>query len=147
PIRLGIANISRLPIMLSMARSRAMRMASGEWRVEDLRFSLSLFATPYSLFAIRHSRLHQRAIVETAVEPVLIARDILLHPDVDEGLVQRDARHLGEGDIDKAFHVGIVFRLVADGSRATRAVDQSVHFRRLVAHGVEDGIVAVIAPV
>src|SRR5262249_57068663 len=112
PIRLGIANISRLPIIVSMGL-----------------------------------RLYERAVVETAVEPVLIARDVLLHRDVDEGLIQRDARHLGESNIDKALHVGIVLRLVADGSGGARAVDQLVHLARLVAHGVEDGIIAVIAPV
>src|ERR1700754_360845 len=69
PIRLGIANISRLPIMVSMGLG-----------------------------------LYECAVIETTVEPVLIARDVLLHRDVDEGLVQRNARHLGEGKIDKALH-------------------------------------------
>src|SRR5690349_25111694 len=41
-------------------------------------------------------RLHERAVVETAVEPVLIARDVLLHRDVDEGLIPLDARHFSE---------------------------------------------------
>src|SRR5699024_12400260 len=52
--------------------------------------------------------LHQRTIVQPAVEPVLIAGDVLLHRDVDEGLVQRDARHLGESQINETLHVGIV---------------------------------------
>ena len=91
--------------------------------------------------------LHQRAIIEAAVEPVLIARDVLLHRDVDEGLIQRDARDVGEGEIDEALHVGVVGRGVAGRGGGARAVDQLVHLRRLVAHGVEDGIVAVIAPV
>ena len=81
------------------------------------------------------------------MEPVLIARDVLLHRDVDEGLIQRDARHVGKGEIDEAFDVGVVGCLVAGRGRNARAIDQLVHVGRFVVHGVEDGIVAVIAPV
>jgi hypothetical protein len=64
----------------------------------------SLFAIRYSPFAIRRpSPLHQRAIIEPAVEPILIARDILLHRDVDEGLVQRNARNIAEGEPTNPF--------------------------------------------
>src|ERR1043165_530459 len=120
-------------------------MASGEWLLFTSVFHYSLLPIRYSPLALL--RLHQRAVVETAVEPVLIARDVLLHRDVDEGLVQRDARDVGEGEIDEALHVGVVGRGVAGGSGGARTVDELVHLRRLVAHGVEDGIVAVIAPV
>src|SRR5207248_2926635 len=43
----------------------------------------------YDLAIIACSRLslHQRAVIEAAVEPVLIARDVLLHGDVDERLI------------------------------------------------------------
>src|SRR5437660_85730 len=134
PIKLGIANISRLPIMVSMRgaprRAKGARIADGEWRMDDCARGLSLFATPYSLFAIRHSirhsphsPLHQRAIVEPAVEPVLISRDVLLHRDVDEGLIQRDAQDIAEGKVDEALHVGVVGRLVAARRRGARTVD------------------------
>src|SRR3984893_7073037 len=157
PIRDGIANISRLPIMISMAGAASLfaamneRMANSEWRMDDDGCSVSPFATPYSPFAsyslFAHLTLHQRPIIEPSVEPVLVARDILLHRDVDERLIQRNPRHVGKGEIDEAFDVGVVGRLVAGGGRGARAVDQLVHLRRLIAHGVEDGIVAVIAPV
>ncbi len=51
------------------------------------------------------------------------------------------------GEIDEALDVLVVGRGVAGRGGRARAVDQPVHLRRLVAHGVEDGIVAVIAPV
>src|ERR1700712_463405 len=110
----------------------------------DDRWFLSLFATPYS--PSTHLRLHQRAIIEAAVKPVLITRDVLLHRDVDEGLVQRDARDVAESQIDKTLYVGVVILGVATRGSNARAIDQLVHLRRLVAHGVEDGIVAVVAP-
>src|ERR1700687_596670 len=92
-------------------------------------FHYSLLPIRYSPLTTRYSplsRLHQRAIVEPAVEPVLIAGDILLHRDIDEGLVQRNPRHLGKREIDEALDVGIVGRLVAGRGRAPRAVDQPV---------------------
>src|ERR1043166_9168844 len=63
------------------------RHANGEWRVANGGPSLLSFTIRYSLFATRHSllaplRLHKRTVVEAAVEPVLIARDVLLHRDV-----------------------------------------------------------------
>src|ERR1044072_7511204 len=59
------------------------------------------------------SPLRQRAIVEPAVEPVLVAADFLLHRDVGVGLEQRDARNVGEGEIDEALHVLVVGVVVA----------------------------------
>src|SRR5258708_27032473 len=53
-------------------------------------------------------RLHQRAVIEAAVEPVLIARDVLLHRDIDIGLIERNARNIGECQVDKTLHVGLV---------------------------------------
>src|SRR6516225_9160403 len=99
-----------------------------------------------SEFAGSRSPLHQRTVVEPAVEPVLISRHVLLHRDVDEGLIERDARHVGEGEIDEAFDVLVVGRLVALRRRGHGAVDQRVELLRLIAHGVEDRILAVIAP-
>src|SRR6266581_1959671 len=101
-------------------------MASSEWMMTDA-------CCHYSLLPIRHSPclpLHQRAIVEPAVEPVLIARDVLLHRDVDIGLIQRDARDIAEGEIDEALDVGIVGRRVAGRRGGARAVDELVHLRR-----------------
>src|SRR5450755_1635815 len=97
----------------------------------DKRSYRQSFVTPYSPFA--SSPLRQRAIVEPAMEPVLITRDVLLHRDVDVGLIQRDARDIAEGQIDKAFDVGIIGRGVAGRGRGARAVDQLVHLRRFVA--------------
>src|SRR5205814_198747 len=92
------------------------------------------------------SPLLHRSLVEAAVEPVLVAGDVLLHHDVDVGLVERNARDVGEGEIDEAFDVLVVGRGVAGRSRGDSAVDQRVHRLRLVAHRVEDRILAVIAP-
>src|SRR6201999_3491986 len=70
-----------------------------------------------SLTLIRATRpclsLHERAIVEPPVEPVLVARHVLLHRDVDVRLEQRNARHVGEGEIDEAFDVRLVLGGVA----------------------------------
>src|ERR1700686_5743593 len=77
PIRLGIAIAARLRIIVSMVAPRDA-------------------ASP-------RSSLRERAVIEPAVEPVFVTRDILLHSDVDVGLVQRNARHIGEGEIDEAF--------------------------------------------
>src|SRR6266478_5845677 len=119
PIRLGIANISRLPIMVSMvAHSRF------EFRVSQREPLSSLppkgggnerarLLAPTKERAtqadssrppITPLRLHQRAVIEAAVEPVLIARDVLLHRDVDEGLIQRNAWDIAEGQVDKSLH-------------------------------------------
>ena len=64
------------------------------------------------------------------MEPVLIAGHVLLHRDVDVGLVERDARHVGEGEIDEALHVLLVGRLVADGRRGVTApsISASISF-------------------
>ena len=71
------------------------------------------------------SPLRHRAIIQPAVEPVLVARDVLLHRDVDERLVERDARDVGKREIDEALDVGIVGRGVAIGGRDARAVQMS----------------------
>src|SRR5882724_11567898 len=150
PTRLGIATSRRLRTTISIVCAPRLcgkrRIASSEWRIENAAVSWSLFATPYSLFAIFTSPFRQRAIVEPAVEPVLIARDVLLHRDVGVGLQQRDARDVGEGEVDEALHVLLVSPLVAAGGRIHGAVDEAVHRLRLVAHRVEDRIAAVIAP-
>ena len=80
------------------------------------------------------------------MEPVLVAGNIGLHRHVHIGLIQRNARQVGEGQIDEAAHVAVVGCGVVVGRRHARAVDQAVHGRRLVAHGVKDGVLAVIAP-
>src|SRR3954462_6005024 len=54
------------------------------------------------------SPLHQGAVIEATVEPVLIARHVLLHRDIDEGLIERDARDVGISQIDEALHVLVV---------------------------------------
>src|ERR1700686_2301195 len=112
PIRLGIAIAARLRIIVSMVAPRGA-------------------ASPCS-------SLRERAVIEPAVEPVFVAGNVLLHRDVDVGLVQRDTRHVGEGEIDEALHVLVVSLLVAGRGRGARAVDECIHLRRLVVHGVED---------
>src|SRR3954468_8142589 len=117
-------------------------MANSEWMT-----AATLFHN--SLLLIRHSplsRLHQRAIIEPAVEPVLVARNVLLHRDVDVRLIERDARNVGEGEIDETLDVFLVSRLVAGRGGIDGAMDEVVHRLRLVAHGVEDRILAVVAP-
>src|SRR5258706_11579817 len=89
------------------------------------------------------SSLLQVAVVGLQVEPVGVALDALLHRHVHVGLRDRDARHLVEGDVDEAVHVLLVFLPVA---LEARGLDQLVHPRVLVAHGVEHRVLAVIAP-
>src|SRR5450756_368601 len=69
-------------------------LREGEWRVANGESMIAANLCHYSLLPIRHSLLairlsplHQRAVIEAAVEPILIAGDVLLHRDVDEGLV------------------------------------------------------------
>src|SRR5229473_2179493 len=103
-------------------------MANSEWM-------MTATHSHYSLPPIRYSprlRLYQRAVIQPAVEPVLIARDVLLHRDVDVGLVQRNARNIGECQIDKTLHISVVSRHVAARCSGAGAVDQFVHLRRLV---------------
>src|SRR3954451_25017041 len=164
PIRLGIANISRLPIMVSMrvvpakaGTHNPRRKWLGKASTTPQKREHTAYGSPPSrgrrlcVLPSRatqpHLRLHQRAVIQPAVEPVLIAGDVLLHGDVDERLVQRDAGNVGEGQIDEALHIRVIGGRIARGRGIARAVDQPVHLRRLVAHGVEHGIVAVIAPV
>src|SRR5260370_10643926 len=112
PIRLGIANINRLPVMVSMVALR----------------------------------LHQRAIIEATMEPVLIARDVLLHRDVDVGLIQRNARNICECQVDETLHILLVSRPVPRSGGVDCAMNEVVHRLRLVAHGVEDRILSVVTP-
>src|SRR6266566_4755669 len=77
------------------------------------------------------------------MKPVGIALDVLLHRHVAGRLCQRNTRHLVEGDVDEALYVLLVFFLV--GSEA-RGVDELVHLRILVAHGIEHGVLAVVTP-
>src|ERR1044072_8294402 len=106
----GSARVSRkvtitTPTRLGIAISRRLRMT-------------------ISMARASRSSLRQRAIIQPAVEPVLIAADVLLHRDVGVGLEQRDARHVGEGEIDEAFHVFLVGILVAFRSGGHGAVDE-----------------------
>src|SRR6186997_429664 len=121
----GSARVSRkvtitTPIRLGIAISRRLRMTMST-----------------------RSPLGQRAIIQSPVEPVLIAADVLLHRDVGVGLEQRDARHVGEGEIDEALHVLLIGILVALRGGGHGAVDEAVHVLGLVAHRVEDRILAV----
>src|SRR5262245_24837253 len=100
----------------------------------EARWLPAFAGTTHLDWAPANSPLHERAVVEPAVEPVLIAGDVLLHRDVDEGLVERDARDVGEGKLDEALHVLVVACLVAFGRRGHRTVDQRVELLRLVAH-------------
>src|SRR3954470_2149009 len=103
-------------------------MANGSSRLS------AIITSPYSLLATRYSPLsplRHRAIIKAAVEPVLVAADVLLHRDVDEGLIQRDARDVAVGEVDEALHVGVVGRGVTGRGSIPRPVDQLVHLRRL----------------
>src|SRR5437870_5068715 len=80
--------------------------------------------------------LHERAVIETAVEPVLIAGYALLHRDVHVRLVDGNPRNVREREIDEAFDVLLAGLLVADRGGGTGRIDQAVHPLRLVAHGV-----------
>src|SRR5581483_12193503 len=71
----------------------------------------------------RPSRLDERAVVELPVEPVGVARDVLLQRDVEVGLEQRNARDLVEGLLDEALHILLVGRPVAAAGRSPSAVD------------------------
>src|SRR5437588_490447 len=81
-----------------------------------LRISASTPRSPRSF-------LHQRPIIEPAVEPILISADVLLHRDVDVGLEQRNARHVCVCQIDEALHVLLVRILVPLGCRRYGAID------------------------
>src|SRR5437588_2032976 len=100
----------------------------------------------FAMTASMRSPLHERAVVEPAMEPVLITADVLLHRDVDVGLEDRDPRHIGKRKVDEALHLLLVRRLVAGRGCIHGAVDIRVALFRLVAHRVEDRILAVIAP-
>src|SRR5580693_8202356 len=91
PIRLGIAIAARLRIIVSMAAPQGA-------------------ASP-------RSPLRECAVVEPAVEPVFVTGNVLLHRDVDVGLVQRNARHVGVGEVDKTFDALVVSLLVAGRRR------------------------------
>src|SRR6266540_3999156 len=92
------------------------------------------------------SPLREGAIVELSVEPIAVARHVLLHSDIQVGLQQRDARDLVEGLADEAAHALVVACAVTLGSRLACGVDQRIHLLVLIAHGVEHGVLAVIAP-
>src|SRR6266851_5554799 len=106
PTRLGIELAMRPRISMSAAESLS-PAGRGYWLPQ-------WFAA---------SRPPELAVVELPVEPVAVADDALLHGDVEVGLVERDARHLIEGDLDEALDQ----LLVALGVRSeARLVDQLV---------------------
>src|SRR5258705_7346915 len=91
----------------------------------------------------RGSVLGERAEVELAVEPVLVAGDTLLHRHVEVRLVERHPRHLQDGEPGELAHeVRILLRIRFEARR----VDQLVHLGVLVGHGVEDRVLAVVVP-
>ena len=71
------------------------------------------------------SRFDQRAVIDLPVEPVAVAGNVLLRRDVQIWLEQRHARHVVIGLGDEAFHVGVVFRPIADRRRGAGAVDEA----------------------
>src|SRR3984885_14408369 len=104
----------------------------------------SRFPICRSIMISPKSALDEGAVVEPAVEPILIAGNVLLHGDVDVGLEDRDAGNVGVGEVDESLYVLLVVLGVADRSGVARAFDQRVHRLGLVAHGVEHRILAVI---
>src|SRR5262245_40710714 len=93
-----------------------------------------------------NSALLEGAVVKPAVEPILIAGDVPLHRHVDVGLEDRNAWHVGEGGFNESFDVLLVGGFVAVCGGCDRTVNEPVERLRLVAHGIEDRIFAVIAP-
>src|SRR5207248_6181102 len=121
PTRLGTAITSRLRTMLHTA-GRILR-TSGQ-----------------------RSRLGERAIVELAVEPVAIACHVLLHRDVEIRLEYWNPRHVDERFADETLDARLVSRVIAFRCGFARRVDERIHVLILVAHGVEDRILAVVGP-
>src|SRR5438105_6538360 len=82
-------------------------------------------------------------IVELAVEPVLIALDRLLHRHVEQRLVDRHARHVGQREPrEPADVVRVSLRVGVEA----RGVDELVHLGVLVGRRVEDGVLSVEVP-
>src|SRR5215469_1516568 len=90
--------------------------------------------------------LLEGAVVKPAMEPILIAGDVLLHRHVDVGLEDRDAWHVRKGSFHESLDVLFIGGLVAICGGCDRAVNEAVERLRLIAHRVEDRILAVIAP-
>src|SRR4051794_14766471 len=91
PIKVGITVTRRFAIVISMA---------------------SPSVGPACASAARRRRgaalgFHKRAVVDLPVEPVDIARDVLLRGDVEERLEQRDARHFVVSLRDEARDIGL----------------------------------------
>src|SRR4029077_414705 len=124
PIRLGITVNSRFPICIIVA-------ASGRWRCavtlhpepswpgltrpsrlsRNSRLLIGIAGSSPAMTRVGGSlawdgvsTLDEGAVVEPAVEPVLVAGDILLHRDVDVGLEDRDARNVRICEVDEALH-------------------------------------------
>src|SRR6516225_10272556 len=90
--------------------------------------------------------LLEGAVVKPAMEPILIAGDVLLHRHVDVGLEDRDAWHVRKNSFHESLDVLFIGGLVAVCGGCDRAVNEAVERLRLIAHGVEDRILAVVAP-
>src|SRR5262249_23756962 len=135
-----ILDLARLPTRPTTC-AKVTRWAKSRTVVSVERYLRSRFCPPYD-----SSPLDQRAVIKPAVEPILISRYVLLHRDIDVGLIERNARNVGEGKLDEAFDRLFVVCLVAFRGSVHGGVDERVHRFRLVAHGVEDRILAVIAP-
>src|SRR4029077_19680470 len=120
PIRLGITVASRLPICFNMAGAKMRRVGAAPTRPTGFLHVEGAMPTPsvppirprgqnrrcdeHQHFVRRRrfcppyassSSLRERAIIQPAVEPILISSDVLLHRDVHIGLEQRNPRHIG----------------------------------------------------
>src|SRR5258708_1568804 len=82
-----------------------------------------------TIIAAARSRLLELTVVELAMKPIAVARDILLHRDVKQRLEHWDTRNILERHGFEADAFLLVFRGV--GFEFSR-LDQLVHFRVLV---------------
>ena len=80
------------------------------------------------------------------MEPVAIACHVLLHRDVEIRLEYWNPRHVDERFADETLDARLVSRVIAFRCGFARRVDERIHVLILVAHGVEDRILAVVGP-
>src|SRR5258708_1521923 len=86
----------------------------------------------------------QLPVIELAVKPVAISGHVFLHRHIEPRLIQRDARHVGEGKGDKALDLLLVFLGIG---LETSGVNELVHCWILVTHLVERGVLPMVVPV
>src|SRR4030088_2434262 len=89
------------------------------------------------------SALGQLAEVQLDVEPVLVARDVLLHGHVQVELDIRKAGNVAHGDL---LHLPNLVGVLLLVRLEARRVDPLVHLRIDVGADIEGGVLAVVVP-